>query len=57
MKQLNKIAKLIQAEKSNEIAQRFIQDLNYTIEKENTSELGLINLVVYQVVKEACITR
>lgn len=38
MKQFKKIAKLIQAEKSNEVAQRFVQDLSYTIEQENTSD-------------------
>ena len=35
---LNKIAKMVRAEKSNEIAQQFVNDLIYTIEKENESD-------------------
>ena len=35
---LNKIAKMVKMEKSNEIAQQFVNDLLYTIEKENTSD-------------------
>ena len=35
---LNKIAKMVRAEKSNEVAQQFVNDLIYTIEKENESD-------------------
>ena len=35
---LNKIAKMVKMEKSNEVAQQFVNDLLYTIEKENTSD-------------------
>ena len=38
MKQFKKLAKMVQMEKSNEIAQQFVNDLLYTIEKENTSD-------------------
>lgn len=35
---LNKIAKMVRAEKSNEVATQFVNDLIYTIEKENESD-------------------
>ena len=38
MKQFKKLAKMVQMEKSNQVAQQFVNDLLYTIEKENTSD-------------------
>lgn len=38
MKQFKKLAKMIQMEKDNQVAQTFVNDLNYTIEKENSND-------------------
>ena len=38
MKQFKKLAKMIQLEKDNQVAQTFVNDLNYTIECENSKD-------------------
>ena len=44
MKQFKKLAKMVQMEKSNQVAQQFVNDLLYTIEKENTSDYNIMLL-------------
>ena len=39
MKQFKKLAKMVQMEKSNQVAQQFVNDLLYTIEKENINRI------------------